>query len=147
MAIGYLDRDGAEITKDKWKELRADEPYKRVRLYDNGVVHVELEWIGRITDLNKVWPDYYKVIKLTVQNYGSTGKLVPDPVDQDKFFPNQAAAIKFYEEFLTKWTNSGENDVGIFQEADNLLTPPEPEDPNRPESVIQDEAFADVGSW
>lgn len=130
-----------------WKELRTDAAYEQVRLYDNGVVHVELEWVGRVADFGTVFSDYYKVFRVSVQNYTTDGRLVADPVDKDKFFYRQADAIKFYEEFLTKWTNSSVNSAGVFQEADNALAPPPPEDPNRPESGSADEAFAEVGAW
>lgn len=147
MPVAYINRDGTQITKSAWSELRADPANKQVRLYDNGVVHVELEWLGKVTDFGTVYADYYKVFKLSVQNYTKDGKLVPDPTQDVQYFHKYAAAIKFYEEFLTKWTNSGTNEVGIFQEADNNLKPPEPEDPNRPESVTMDESFAEVGAW
>ena len=147
MAVGFLNREGKQVPKSEWQELRGDESYKQVRRYDNGVVNVDLEWVGRIPDFGTVFPDFYKVFKLSVSNYTEDGKLVPDPVITDRFFHKEAAAISFYEEFLTRWTNSGVSDTGVFQEADNTLTPPPPEDPNRPESAISGEGFDEVGAW
>jgi hypothetical protein len=147
MPVAYINRDGTQITKAAWSELQADPAYRTVRLYDNGVVHVEVEWVGQVADFGAVWPDYYKVFKLSVHNYTQGSKLVPDPIEAEKYFNKQADAIKSYEQFLTKWTNSSANEVGIFQEADNTLAPPKPEDPNRPESAIMDGDFAEVGAW
>lgn len=37
MAAGFLNREDKQIPKSEWQELRADESYKQVRRYDNGV--------------------------------------------------------------------------------------------------------------
>ena len=130
-----------------WQKHRADPSYRVVRQYDNGVVNVVLEWTGRVADFGQVYDEFHKVYALVVQNYTSDGGLALDPVERDRTFPTEVAAVAFYEEFLTKWTDSAVDDFGEFQEADNSLAPPPPPDPNRPDAVPDAPELGGVGAW
>jgi hypothetical protein len=147
MAVAYFTRGGARIDKNEWARNRADPSYCEVRAYDNGAVRVTLEWLGKITDYGNVYPMFHKLFKLHVANYTTDGRLVPDPVEQSRTFATEAEAVKFYEEFLTKWTESGVDEFGDFQEADNSLTPPPPPDPNRPSIEPDEPELGGVGAW
>lgn len=147
MAVAYFNRDGERIPTPKWRELRADPSYTVVRQYDNGVVNVVLEWTGKEKDYGNVYEKFHKLYLLVVKNYTSDGSLALDPVEQGRTFPTEAAALAFYEEFLTKWTGSAKDEFGEFQEADNALTPPPPPDPNRPAIEPDAEELGGVGAW
>lgn len=144
----YRDREGRAITEAQWKKLQADPAYTTVKEYDNGVVRVTLRWNGRIAGpAASTFPDYWPVFVLLVKNYRPDGTLVNDPVDNDKTYPDEQAAIKGYQEFLLKWTESEVDDAGEFLEEGNILTPPPPPDPNKPTTVPDDDALGGVGAW
>ena len=147
MSIAYINREGGLIGKKEWATLRATPEYVTVREYDNGVVNVKLEWLGRVADYGQVYEEFHKVFGLVVHNYTSDGGLALDPIERDRTFPTEAAAIAFYEEFLTKWTNSGVNDFGEFEETDNSLTPPPPPDPDTPAIEPDPPELGGVGAW
>lgn len=147
MGVAYIDREGKLIGLSSWKAHRADPSYVTVREYDNGVVNVKLEWVGKVTEYGQVYPEFHKVFSLVVKNYTADGGLALDPVEQGRTFPTEEAAVKFYEEFLTKWTASEVNDFGEFVEADNALTPPPPPDPDAPTSAPSEDDTAGVGAW
>jgi hypothetical protein len=140
----YVNREGVPIPPARWKELSADAAYFTVRQYDNAVVQVTLKWVGRVPDPDNTFPDYWPVFMILVKNYRADGTLAVDPADSDKTFPDETAAIKGYEEFLTRWTASSVDAEGKFTEEDNLLTPPPPPDPNVPQSVSTD---LEEGAW
>lgn len=140
----FVNREGVPIAPDRWKELSADPAYFNVRQYDNAVVQVTLKWVGRVPDPQNTFPDYWPVFIILVKNYRADGSLAVDPAASDKTFPNEAAAIKGYEEFLTRWTESSVDAEGKFIEEDNTLTPPAPPDPNVPQSVSMD---LEEGAW
>lgn len=144
-SVIYIDRVGMLITAEAWKAKQSDESYTIVRQYDNGAVRLVLKWVGRVANPAQVFSAYYKVFVLLVQNYRSDGTLVNDPVDGDKTFPDEAAAIEGYEEFLLKWTSCESDEAGEFIEQDNDLTPPPPPDPNKP-ATVSDE-LGDGGAW
>lgn len=135
MAVIYINREGEKISKQDWKELQTQDSYKVVRLYDNGVVHLQLTWIGRI-DNPDTFQSYWKNFILTVKNYRSDGSLVNDPVDGDRTFSNEAEGIKAYEDFLLHWTDCSVDDEAKFVERGNTLELPLPPDPNRPEGGV-----------
>lgn len=147
MAIGYIDRDGSEISKQQWAEKKADPNYTTVHAYDNGAIRLSVEWIGRLDDYKQVFPDYYKVFVLKLQNYTSEGKLVDDPAFDRVWFPNQQDAIKRYESMLVEMTESGYDSSGKFVEQDNQLTPPPPPDPNKPQQEPDNPELGGVGAW
>lgn len=142
--VGYFDRAGLPITQAFWKEKQADPSYTTVRQYDNAVVKVTLKWNGRVTNTD-TFQDYWPMFILLVQNYTSDGSLANDPVAGDKTFGSEEAALKGYEDFLVDWTGSERDTEGAFVEADNLLTPPPPPDPNQPASVSEE--LGDEGAW
>jgi hypothetical protein len=147
MAVAYIDREGKLINSAAWKKHRADPSYTVVRQYDNGVVNVILEWTGKEKNYGNVYEEFHQVFTLVVKNYTADGSLALDPVEQGRTFPTEAAAVAFYEEFLTKWTGSATDEFGEFQEADNSLTPPPPPDPNRPAIEPDAEELGGVGAW
>lgn len=141
----YIGRDGALMRLADWKLKQADATYKTVREYDNAVVRVELTWSGRVVDPGNTFADYYPVFVLLVKNYKADGTLANDPVDSDKTFPNEALAVAAYQEFLKRWTECSSTETGAFVEADNLLAPPPPPDPNRPATESEDSGGC--GAW
>lgn len=144
----YIDREGNAITEADWKKKQADAAYAVVKEYDNGVVRVTLKWNGRIAGPDATsYPDYWPVFVLLVKNYKADGTLVNDPADNDQKFPNEEAAIKAYEAFLTKWTESQIGESGEFQEEGNVLTPPPPPDPNKPQTEVDIPELGGVGAW
>lgn len=147
MAVAYIDREGRLINQAAWNAHRADHAYTIVREYDNGVVNVKVEWKGRVTDYGQVYPEFHKVFGLVVKNYTADGSLALDPVEQGRTFPTEAAAVKFYEEFLVQWTDCEKDDNGEFIEADNALTPPPPPNPDAPAIEPDAPELGDVGAW
>ena len=146
--IRYIDREGKAISQADWKVKSADPLYYQVREYDNGVVRVTLKWNGRVSGpVASSYPDYWPIFVILVKNYKADGTLVNDPVDNDQYFANEAAAVKGYEEFLLKWTESDVDDAGEFMEEGNVLTPPPPPDPNKPASEVDDSQTGGVGAW
>lgn len=145
----YLDRNGVGITGEHWKKLRHDPNYRVVRRYSNGVVHVELEWLGTC-DNPDTFRDYYKLFVLKVNNFNEQGQLVPDPVENGKTFGFEHEAIRAYEQFLERWTESHRDEEGEFVEMDNDLIPPPPPNPDAPSSdVAEIKGMEDdgVGAW
>ncbi|GAC1605817.1 MAG: hypothetical protein NVS3B3_04410 [Aquirhabdus sp.] len=137
--IGYFDNRGERINRATWLELAQDTSYSTVKAYDNGVVNVHLQWIGRVVDAQNTLPEYYKLFVILVKNYKPDGTMVNDPVDNDQYFATMADAVEAYEKFLLKWTSSSLNDDLEFEEADNRIARPKPElppDPNRPEGGV-----------
>lgn len=143
--VGYFDRELQPLALNEWKRRQGDPAYTVLRQYDNAVVRLTLKWSGRIENPSNSYPDYWPMFVLLVQNYKADGTLANDPVDGDRSFPTEAAAIKGYEEFLLKWTQSTTDDAGAFIEQDNDLTPPAPPDPNRP--VTDAPELGDAGAW
>lgn len=144
MPTVYAARNGDVLTKEQWKEKRADERYAIVRRYDNGAVRVDLEWVGKITDFGQVLPEYYKMFRLNVQNYDSGGVLRPDPVEQDRWFGMEERAIREYETFLMRWTESGIDRFGEFAEVGNTLALPNPDAPDAEPDAPE---LGGVGAW
>ena len=141
----YFDRELQQISAADWKKKQSDKTYTEVRLYDNGVVRVLLKWVGRIESSKMGLAEYRPVFLMLVQNYKSDGTLANDPVDSDKYFPDEAAAVTAYTNFLAKWTESSVNETtGEFVEEGNIYTPPEPPDPNKSSSEIE---LLDGGAW
>lgn len=131
----YLDRQGLRIDHGKWLKLLADDSYRTVRQFDNGIVQISLFWVGK---LNRVqassFRDTWPVFALRVMNYRDDGSLTADPVDDGRTFPTEEDAIKFYETFLLQWTDCEQDDEGKLIEVDNHLAPPPPPDPDAPTS-------------
>ena len=132
MATKFINRKGESITSKEWNKLRGDPAYTTIRLYDNGVVNVELKWVGRIENHDQVLPDYYKMYVLLVKNYRENGTLVNDPVDNDQYFAKEDLAIDAYEKFLMKWTDCGLNEDLEWFEPDNRAEKPKPIKPDEP---------------
>ncbi len=146
----YINADGAHITKEAWQERRSDSEYCTVKRFDNGKVLVEVEWVGEVKNYQNLWPADYPVFRLTVANYRENGEAVPDPVFDDTSFPDKDFAIQAYTNFLSHWTESGVNEDGVFEEVDNIYTPPPPPNFDAPTSDlstikgIEDDG---VGAW
>jgi hypothetical protein len=143
MATEYLDRKDAVITKERWKELRDDPVYKSVRRYDNGKVHVEIEWYGKVPNPAGTWESLKKVFKFTASNYTVEGKLVPDGANGEVWFRTEEAAVEHYEKFLADWTES-QIVAGKFVEEGNTL---KTLDPDLPESEIVIPGFEGGAAW
>ena len=143
--VGYFDRELKPIPKDVWTAKSNDPSYWTVRQYDNAVVRVTLKWVGRVPNPGDSFPDYWPMFILLVQNYRSDGSLANDPADGDRTFPNEAAAIGGYEDFLLKWTQCAQDEEGAFVEADNTLTLPAPPDPNKP--ATESDELGGTGAW
>lgn len=150
MSTKYIDRNGNVITKERWKELRADESYCTVCAYDNGVVNVKVRWSGVVHKAENLLPAYWTVFYLLVYNYKTDGTMVVDPVDSDQPFATEAAAAEAYASFLSRWTES-EYDGETLIEVDNTLEPvkppepPAPPDPNKPSSTSEE--LGEEGAW
>jgi hypothetical protein len=142
--VAFIDRDGKPIDAKKWRELRADPAYPIVRQYDNGVVNVTLQWVGRIEDPQNTFSDYWKVFILLVKNYTADGSLVVDPADSDATFPDEEKGVEAYEKFLESWTASKRDDEGVLVEEGNTLELPKGPDPNRPQTESED---IEGGAW
>lgn len=140
----YLDREGVAISQDDWRVKSKDPAYTTVEQYDNGVVQITLKWVGRVVNPQDLFPGFYPVYVLLVKNYRSDGSLANDPVDNDKTFQTEAAAVEEYRRFLLEWTQCTTDEEGAFVEADNTLTPPKPPDPNLPSSATDE---LDGGAW
>jgi hypothetical protein len=92
--------------------------------------------------------DCWPLLLVNVGNYDADDVLRADPLEDNKTFSNEAAALKHYTEFLTRWTEShtvknettGEEEL---VEEGNTLVPDAPEDPNRP-TTESDDSF---GAW
>jgi hypothetical protein len=142
--IAFIDRQGKAIGAEAWKERQKDASYVIVSQYDNGVVQVTLKWNGRIENPQNTFPSYWPVFVLLVKNYKADGTLALDP-ESDQTFGDEASAVKAYEDFLVRWTESTTNEEGEFVEQDNLLTPPAPPNPDLPESDAQE--LGETGAW
>lgn len=143
MKVQYIDRDGNATSKEDWQRKRNDATYTVLQEYDNGVVRAKLQWVGRV-DAN-TFPSMWKNFVLLVSNYKADGTLVADPVDNDTYYANEAAATKGYQDFLAKWTACEIDEEGEFTEADNALVPPPPPSPDAPMS--QAEELGETGAW
>ena len=144
----FVTRDGVRIPKIEWEKLQADDSYRLPDRFDNGIVHVEIEWVGKVAQPN-TFRDYWPVFRMNVQNYRD-GVLVDDPADDGETFPDYAAAKKRYEEFLVKWSECSVNDFGEFVEEGNSLAPPPPPNPDAPDSaedVVAGVLDDGVGAW
>ena len=152
---GYVNRDGVRIALEDWKKLHDDKDYWQIRLYDNGVIRMSVEYSGLVDRITDTWPDMWKVVRLNVENYRDNGELAKDPVMHGKWFPNQTAAIAEYEQFLERWTASHKNEDGIFVEQDSIYEPPPPPppppSPDAPKSIMSNiKGLGDddsVGAW
>lgn len=135
----YIDRKGGTIPKKEWQLKRADSEYFNVKMYDNGVVQLQLKWSG-IVPIVDTLSEYYPVYVLLVKNYREDGTLVVDPIDSDKTYPDEETAIAAYDSFLLEWTDCGVDETGVLIERDNTcapvvpLAPPPPPDPDVPTS-------------
>jgi hypothetical protein len=143
MATQYLDRKDNDIRRERWIELRQDAAYVSVRRYDNGRVHVEVEWYGKIDGVQNVFEAYKKVFRMTVHNYLENGEMVRDALNGETWHRNEAEAIAHYEEFLTSWTESHSNG-GKFVEEGNTL---KPINPDLPDSMIVLPGFDGDAAW
>ena len=137
--VRYIGRDNATLTKKEYVARRDEPSYSTVRCFDNGVVRVIVKWIGRVVNPQVSYPDLYKVYSMTVENYLSDGRRVPDPLFMDEGYPIEARAVEAYEQFLTRWTESGPNASGVFEEAGNTLELPESPPPPPPRPVTEDD--------
>jgi hypothetical protein len=142
--IAFVNREGVMISEADWRDLQKDPNYCTVRQYDNSVVQVTLKWVGRVPNPQNTFKEFWPVFILLVKNYKADGTLAVDPNDSDKTYYEEAHAIKAYEEFLLRWTESTVDEAGEFVEADNMLTPPAPPDPNKPMTVADD---LGEGAW
>ena len=134
----YFDREEKKISRQKWDELRTQRSYYTVREFDNGVVNVRIEWVGRITNFEySSFPETWPLYRLHVENYDATGQRRPDPNYDDSTYPIEDMAIAVYEKFLEQWTECHRDEEGAFVEVDNDLTPPPPPDPDKPTSEIK----------
>ena len=133
-----------------WTKLQADESYRTVRQYDNGVVQVTLLWSGRVSASDaQTYEEYWPVYILLVKNYKPDGSLAVDPADSDKTFPNEGKGIAAYEEFLVKWTEceTSEHTGEFIEEGNDLapIVPPPPPDPNKPQTEAVE--LGSTGAW
>lgn len=143
----YVDRDGERISQVRWKELRANLAYTTLREYDNAVVQLKLMWNGQVSGhLAQSFPETWPVFILLVKNYRN-GELVNDPVDGDKYYPDEATAIAAYEKFLLSWTECGIDNEGGFVEEGNIYEPPPPPDPSKPQTEPDDPSMFEGGAW
>jgi hypothetical protein len=148
MAVKYINRKGAELSRADWDKRQKDDTYRIVSRYDNGVVNVTLIWNGRVADAQNLLPTMYPVFVLLVKNYMSDGRMVNDPVENDKTFATEKDGVDAYSKFLEHWTACEIDESGKFKEADNKLAPvvpPPPPDPNLPTSVSSE--LDDLGAW
>lgn len=149
----YYGRDGRACHHNEWARLRNDPSYRVVRQFDNGSVHVELEWLGDVPDADNQFRGSYRLFKIKLSNYNDVGVAVEDPMS-GKFFPNESKALTFYDDFILKWTESVMDEDGNVEEVGNTLAPiepPKPPDPNKPLSTVDsiDVGNADMsaGAW
>lgn len=143
----YIDRYGLRIPKQTWDTYQADPAYRVVREFDNGVVQLRVIWNGRLNQLQaqsfrETWPVY----EVRVMNYTAEGKLVPDPVSDNSTFPDEAAALDAYEEFLVTWADCEIDAEGKLVEVGNQLAPPPPPDPDAPTSTAIKNVPEDLGA-
>jgi len=147
MAVGYLQPDGVKrMTHDEWATMRKLPEACILREYDNGIIYVKVEWIGKIVDYGNVFPDYYKNVRLDVFNYGADGTRSPDPVMSEQWFQNEKKAFAAYETFVTNWSDSHLDSEGAFIEEGNALTPPPPPNPDAPTTTFNDPVVGD-SAW
>jgi hypothetical protein len=135
----YIDRQNRNIEHGAWLNLLADEKYRIVREFDNGVVQIRLIWVGKLNRLqHSSFRDTWPVYEMRVMNYRANGTLAADPVEDGKTFPHEDAAVAAYEEFLVQWTECEFDDEDKFVEVDNHLAPPPPPDPDAPTSTAEE---------
>lgn len=134
----YIDRTGRKIDHGEWLKRLADDSYRTVRQFDNGIVQVSLFWVGKLNRLQaQSFRDTWPVFSVRVLNYKADGSLAADPVDDNRTFHDEESALDWYEEFLTTWTESVIDDDGKLVEVDNHLAPPPPPDPDAPTSSAE----------
>lgn len=149
--FAYFDKDRVPITAQKWLELQKDESYVTRYIFDNAKVRVSIEWIGRMDARDQVGllPEFWPMFKVRVLNYVD-GSLIADPVEDGVTYGSESAARERVESFLTKWTECVyvvKSDGSYrFVEEGNTLAPPEPPNPDKPQSDV---AILDdgVGAW
>jgi hypothetical protein len=155
----YFSRDGTRISLAVWKKYQADDAYRTIKQYDNGVVQVTLLWSGRVDAATHAsYSEYWPMFILLVKNYKPDGTLAVDPADSDKTFPTKEAGLAAYEAFLVKWTECEVSaHTGVFEEVGNEMeqfveptpevpvAPPPPPDPNKPQT--ESDALGDTGAW
>jgi hypothetical protein len=95
-----IDRDGNQIDEETWLDLYDDDSYRRVRLFDNGDVRVQLNWLGTLSRaerrrLRETWPVYLMTVKRLTKD-GVVDYSLPEHT-----FPDEESAIQGYEEYLT----------------------------------------------
>jgi hypothetical protein len=147
MAVAYLASDGkTRLSLMGWKEAQNDHNQRFLRQYDNGIINVEVQWVGKVMNYGDVYPEFYKVVRLDVLNYTVEGSKAPDPVMSDQWYPNEKLAIKAYEDFIMQWSASNRDSTGKFIEEDNALTPPPPPNPDAPTTEVNDAIIGDC-AW
>ncbi|MFT4064327.1 hypothetical protein [Paraburkholderia sp.] len=146
--VGYFNKEGDAIPLSQWRELQADRSYSVLKEYDNGSVNVTLRWHGRVPDPTNSWRESWPMFVLNVSNYDSAGVARPDPVADNKTFYEQDDALRYYTNFIAKWTesrmekNEMTGEMELIEEG-NILVPEAPPDPNRPATEVDD----DIGAW
>lgn len=147
MAVAYLAPDGkTRLQMIEWVKAQKDHSQLFLREYDNGIIYVTVQWVGKVMNYGDVYPEFYKVMRLNVSNYTSEGILAPDPTMASVWFPNEKLAIEAYEKFVMEWSASNRDSTGKFIEEDNALTPPPPPNPDAPTTEVNDAIIGDC-AW
>jgi hypothetical protein len=148
MATKYIDRSGNEITKAEWGQRSNDRKYRLVKQFDNGRVDVSLLWRGLVAEpyassLEEFWP----VFIFEVFNYREDGTKALDPIENERFFPNEEEAIKAYEAFLLKWSDSNFHGDEFVEVGNKYTPPPPPKVITKDEPITKSKLLGSEGVW
>lgn len=142
MSSKYYDAMGAPIDRDAWKTHRADPSYTIRREYHNGLVRVQIEWLGHVPNPD-TWQEYWPMYRLNIFS-NETGdanniKWIDDAESGENFgtLDDANAAMDL---FLSKWTECSlevdEDGSKTFTEEGNVLAPPPAPNLDAPATVV-----------
>ncbi len=147
----YFNRESKPISLEDWRTLQNDPRYKIVRQYDNGKVHLSLNWTGKV--VGEQWPDLRPIFTMSAWNYMEDGRRIEDMNMHGKTYPSERIAVEEFEAFLAKWSECEMDELtGEFIEEGNTLAPPPP--PPTADTPHSEEALAKIeiddggiGAW
>ena len=125
--VEYFDKQGKKANKDlAGPEVIAE--------FQNDVLIVRLIFNGELKGSENYFASSRPLFKTEVKNKVGDNWF-DDAVEYGKSFPNEKKAMNWYEDFIMEWTKSYLDDEGELVEVGNILTPPPPENLNKPKTV------------
>jgi hypothetical protein len=107
----YLDKARVVISADKWKALRADESYRRIRAFDNGKLRALATWEGKVLLKKGQTIADAAIYALEVHNILSTDAF-GNPLDRPQvvrdvaasgIYRTEEALVAVYEDLLVRF--------------------------------------------